>query len=78
MQKTKIAAEELAEMIRDGLAEEGHDVQVHPNPETGWHVAVISANYAEDAGISGLRRNASKLSPKHSSPTTHTTARHGA
>ena len=30
MQKTKIAAEELAEMIRDGLAEEGHDVQVPP------------------------------------------------
>jgi hypothetical protein len=35
MQKTKIAAAELAEMIRDGLAEEGHDVQVQPNPETG-------------------------------------------
>jgi hypothetical protein len=51
MQKTKIAAEELAEMIRDGLAEEGHEVQVYPNPETGWHVAVISANNAEDAGI---------------------------
>ena len=49
MQKTKIAAEELAEMIRDGLAEEGHDVQVHPNPETGWDVAVVSANEAEDA-----------------------------
>ena len=50
MQKTKMAAEELAEMIRDGLAEEGHYVQVHPNPETGWDVAVICANYAEDAG----------------------------
>ena len=50
MQKTKIAAEELAAMIRDGLAEEGHDVQVHPNPETGWDVAVVSANEAEDAG----------------------------
>jgi hypothetical protein len=50
MQKTKMAAEELAEMIRDGLAEEGHDVQVHPNPETGWDVAVASANEAEDAG----------------------------
>jgi hypothetical protein len=49
--KQKVAAEELAEMIRDGLAEEGHDVQVRPNPETGWDVAVISANYAEDAGI---------------------------
>ena len=38
MQKTKIAAEELAEMIRDGLAEEGHDVQVHPNlkPAGTW------------------------------------------
>jgi hypothetical protein len=51
MHKTKVAAEELAEMIRDGLAEEGHDVQVRPNPETGWDVAVISANNAEDAGI---------------------------
>jgi hypothetical protein len=63
MQKTKIAAEELAEMIRDGLAEEGHEVQVHPNPETGWRVAIISANNAEDAGIraeaiaSGLRQS---------------------
>ena len=51
MQKTKIAAEELAEMIRDGLAEEGHDVQVRPHPETGWHVAVISTNNATDAGM---------------------------
>jgi hypothetical protein len=63
MQKTKLAADELAEMIRDGLAEEGHEVQVHPNPETGWHVAIISANNAEDAGIraeaiaSGLRQS---------------------
>jgi hypothetical protein len=38
-------------MIRDGLAEEGHEVQVHANPKTGWHVAIISANNAEDAGI---------------------------
>jgi hypothetical protein len=37
-------------MIRDGLAEEGHDVQVHPNPETGWDVAIVSAHEAEDAG----------------------------
>jgi hypothetical protein len=50
MQKIKIAAEELAEMIRDGLAEEGHDVQVRPNPETGWGVAVTSANETQDAG----------------------------
>jgi hypothetical protein len=63
MQKTKIAAEELAEMIRDGLAEEGHDVQVRPHPEAGWQVAVISANNAEDAGIraeaiaAGLRQS---------------------
>ena len=62
MQKTKIAAEELAEMIRDGLAEEGHDIQVQPNPEIGWDVAIISANDAEDARIraeaiaSGLRQ----------------------
>jgi hypothetical protein len=51
MQKTTLAAEELAEMIRDGLAEEGHHIQVHPNPETGWDVAVVSANETEDAGI---------------------------
>jgi hypothetical protein len=51
MLKTKLAAEELAEMIRDGLAEEGHDVRVHPNPEVGWDVTVTSANEAEDAGI---------------------------
>jgi len=51
MQKPKRPAEELAEMIRDGLAEEGHDIQVHPHPETGWDVAVIPANYAEDARI---------------------------
>ena len=63
MQKTKIAAEELAEMIKDGLAEEGHDVRVHPHPKTGWQVAVISANNAEDAGIraeaiaAGLRQS---------------------
>jgi hypothetical protein len=38
-------------MIRDGLAEEGHDVQVHPNAETGWEVAVISANNKGEAGI---------------------------
>ena len=49
MQKTKLAAEELAEMIRDGLAEEGHDIQVHPNPETGWDVAIISGNDNEGA-----------------------------
>jgi hypothetical protein len=51
MQKPKRPAEELAEMIRDGLAEEGHDIQVHPNPETGWGVAVTPANEAEDAKI---------------------------
>ena len=61
MQKAKIAAAELAEMIRDGLAEEGHDVQVHPNPETGWEVAVISANNAgarirAEAIAAGLRQ----------------------
>jgi hypothetical protein len=49
--KTKIAAEELVEIIRDGLAEEGHTVEVRSNPETGWDVAVVSANGAEDAAI---------------------------
>jgi hypothetical protein len=48
MQKTKLGAEELAEMIRDGLAEEGHHVQVRANP---WDVTVTSANEAEDAAI---------------------------
>ena len=63
LQKTKLAAEELAEMIRDGLAEEGHEVQVYPNPETGSRAAIISANNAEDAGkraeaiASGLRQS---------------------
>ncbi len=62
MQKAKLPAEELAEMIRDGLAEEGHDVQVHPNPEIGWEVAVTPGNEAADAGTraeviaAGLRR----------------------
>ena len=55
MQKTKLAAEELAEMIRDGLAEEGHEVQVHPNPETGWHVAI--AGIRAEAIASGLRQS---------------------
>ena len=31
-------------MIRDGLAEEGFEVQVHSNPRTGWDVAIISDN----------------------------------
>jgi hypothetical protein len=47
--KTKRPAEELAEMIRDGLAEEGFDVQVHSNPRTGWDVAIISADANEGA-----------------------------
>ena len=47
MQKIKIAAGELAEMIRDGLAEEGFEVQVHSNPRTGWDVAIISDNENE-------------------------------
>jgi len=33
MQKPKRPAEELAEMIRDGLAEEGFDIRVHSNTE---------------------------------------------
>jgi hypothetical protein len=47
MQKSKRPAEELAEMIRDGLAEEGFEVQVHSNPRTGWQVAIISADSNE-------------------------------
>jgi flavodoxin len=49
MQKPKRPAEELAEMIRDGLAEEGFDVLVHSNPRTGWDVAIISDNENEGA-----------------------------
>jgi hypothetical protein len=47
MPKPKRPAEELAEMIRDGLAEEGFDVLVHSNPRTGWDVAIISDNENE-------------------------------
>ena len=47
MQKPKRPAEELAEMIGDGLAEEGFDVLVHSNPRTGWDVAIISDNENE-------------------------------
>jgi hypothetical protein len=34
-------------MIRDGLAEEGFEVQVHSNPRAGWDVAIISDNENE-------------------------------
>ena len=51
MQKPKRAAEELAEMIRDGLAEEGFDVQVHSNPRTGWDVAISSDKDTEGAQL---------------------------
>ena len=47
MQKPKRPAEELAEMIRDGLAEEGFDIRVHSNTRTGWDVAIISDNENE-------------------------------
>jgi len=49
MEKPKKPAEELAEMIRDGLAEEGFDVQVRSNPRIGWDVAIISADSNEAA-----------------------------
>jgi hypothetical protein len=49
MQKSKRPAEELAEMIRDGLAEEGFDVQVRFNPRTGWDVAISSDKNTEGA-----------------------------
>jgi hypothetical protein len=42
MQKAKRPADELAEMIRDGLAEEGFEILVHSNPRTGWDVAISS------------------------------------
>ena len=34
-------------MIRDGLAEEGFDVQIHSNPRTGWDVAISSDRNTE-------------------------------
>ena len=63
MQKPKTVAEELAEMIRDGLAEEGFEVQVHSNPRTGWDVAICSDRNTEgvqeraDAIAAELRRS---------------------
>jgi hypothetical protein len=51
MQKPKMSAEELAEMIRDGLAEEGFDIRVHSNARTGWHVAINSDKETEGAQL---------------------------
>jgi hypothetical protein len=47
MQKPRRPAEELAEMIRDGLAEEGFEVRVHSNTRTGWDVAISSDKATE-------------------------------
>jgi hypothetical protein len=49
MRKAKRPAGELAEMIRDGLAEEGFEVLVHSNPRTGWDVAISSDKDTEGA-----------------------------
>jgi hypothetical protein len=49
MRKAKRPADELAEMIRDGLAEEGFEVLVHSNPRTGWDVAISSDKDTEGA-----------------------------
>ena len=51
MQKQKRSAEELAEMIRDGLAEEGFDIRVHSNTRTGWDVAINSDKATEGAQL---------------------------
>jgi hypothetical protein len=56
MQKPKRPAEELAEMIRDGLAEEGFEVQVRSNPRTGWDVAISS-----DKDTEGVRSRAEAI-----------------
>jgi hypothetical protein len=62
MQKVKRPADVLAEMIRDGLAEEGFDVQVHPDTQIGWDVAITSDSAKEgaqsraDAIAAGLRQ----------------------
>jgi hypothetical protein len=60
MQKPKRPAEELAEMIRDGLAEEGFDVLVHSNPQTGWDVAIVPAG-ANDGAQSRAEAIATEL-----------------
>jgi flavodoxin len=49
MRKAKRPADELAEMIRDGLAEEGFEVLVHSNPRTGWDAAISSDKNTEGA-----------------------------
>jgi flavodoxin len=51
MQKPKRPAEELAEMIRDGLAEEGFEVRVHSNPRTGWDVAISADKDTDGAQL---------------------------
>jgi flavodoxin len=51
MQKPKMSAEELAEMIRDGLAEEGLDIRVDSNTRTGWDVAINSDRDTEGAQL---------------------------
>ena len=51
MQKPKRPAGELAEMIRDGLAEEGFDIRVHSNTRTGWDVAIYSDKDTEGAQL---------------------------
>jgi flavodoxin len=51
MQKTKRPANELAEMIRDGLAEEGFDIQVNSNPRTGWDVVIRSDGCTQNAQL---------------------------
>jgi hypothetical protein len=55
MQKPKRPAEELAEMIREGLAEEGFDVLVRSNAQTGCDVAISSE---KDTGGAQLRAEA--------------------
>lgn len=49
MPKSKRPADELAEMIRDGLAEEGFEVLVHSNQQSGWDVAIVDAGANEGA-----------------------------
>jgi hypothetical protein len=49
VRKAKRPADELAEMIRDGLAEEGFEVLVHFNPRFGWDVAISSDKNTEGA-----------------------------
>jgi hypothetical protein len=49
MRKPKKACQRIGGNDRDGLAEEGFDVQVHSNPRSGREGAIIPADANEGA-----------------------------